>query len=187
MHRAHSAFPKKKLAPCYITPAFSGVPKDMGDKITIGGAHKWAEMLHHPCNLGDPQQKQQSQRKKSKKNSHGVPSPACFYRLTPLGFEPRTLQLPRYCFTTRVWPISNIPLHRGGIHISSNLVFIHYWVILQKQSILSIDTWGGNPFFQPLLSPAKFPVGAFGNHSPALPGENLAGRRGWVGLGWVKA
>ena len=40
---------------CYITPAFSGIPKDMGDKIRIGGAHKWAEMLHHPCILGDPQ------------------------------------------------------------------------------------------------------------------------------------
>ena len=40
---------------CYITPAFSGVPKDKGDKIRIGGAHKWAEMLHHPCILGGPQ------------------------------------------------------------------------------------------------------------------------------------
>ena len=40
---------------CYITPTFSGVPKDMGNKIRIGGAHKWAEMLHHPCILGDPQ------------------------------------------------------------------------------------------------------------------------------------
>ena len=40
---------------CYITPAFSGVPKDMGDKIRIGGAHKWGEMLHHPCILGGPQ------------------------------------------------------------------------------------------------------------------------------------
>ena len=39
---------------CYITPAFAGVPKDMGDKIRIGGAHKWAEMLHHPCILEDP-------------------------------------------------------------------------------------------------------------------------------------
>ena len=40
---------------CYITPTFSGIPKDMGDKIRIGGAHKWAEMLHHPCILGGPQ------------------------------------------------------------------------------------------------------------------------------------
>ena len=40
---------------CYITPAFSGIPKDVGDKIRIGGAHKWVEMLHHPCILGDPQ------------------------------------------------------------------------------------------------------------------------------------
>ena len=40
---------------CYITPAFSGIPKDMGNKIKIGGTHKWAEMLHHPCMIGDPQ------------------------------------------------------------------------------------------------------------------------------------
>ena len=40
---------------CYITPAFSGISKGMGDKIRIGGAHKWAEMLHHPCILGDPE------------------------------------------------------------------------------------------------------------------------------------
>ena len=40
---------------CYITPAFSGIPKCMGDKLRIGGAHKCAEMLHHPCILRDPQ------------------------------------------------------------------------------------------------------------------------------------
>ena len=40
---------------CYITPAFSGVPKVKGDKIRIGGAHKWAERLHHPCILRGPQ------------------------------------------------------------------------------------------------------------------------------------
>ena len=40
---------------CYITPAFSGIPKVKGDKIGIGGAHKWAEMLHHPGILGGPQ------------------------------------------------------------------------------------------------------------------------------------
>ena len=40
---------------CYITPAFSGIPKDIGNKIRIGGAHKWAGMLHHPCILGDRQ------------------------------------------------------------------------------------------------------------------------------------
>ena len=39
-----------------------------GDKITIGclapafwGAHKWAEMLRHPCILDDPQQRGQNQ------------------------------------------------------------------------------------------------------------------------------
>ena len=40
---------------CYVTPAFSGIPRDMRDKIRIGGAHKCAETLHQPCILGDPQ------------------------------------------------------------------------------------------------------------------------------------
>ena len=39
----------------YITPQVSGVPKVKEYKIRIGGAHKWAEMLHNPCILGDPQ------------------------------------------------------------------------------------------------------------------------------------
>ena len=42
---------------CYLTPAFWEVPKDKGEKIRIGGAHKWAEMLHHPYILVDPQSK----------------------------------------------------------------------------------------------------------------------------------
>ena len=46
---------------CYITPAFSGVPKVKGDKIKIGGAHKWAETLHQPCILGDTQSKGDNQ------------------------------------------------------------------------------------------------------------------------------
>ena len=70
---------------CYITPAFSGVPKQ-GDKIkgapqvgriatsplrSAGSpnkgtkskvAHKWAELLHHPCVLGGPQTRGQNQR-----------------------------------------------------------------------------------------------------------------------------
>ena len=70
---------------CYITPAFSGVPKQ-GDKIKgapqVGRIatsplrsrgspnkgtkskvpHKWAELLHHPCVLGGPQTRGQSQR-----------------------------------------------------------------------------------------------------------------------------
>ena len=43
---------------CYITPAFSGVPTK-GTKSKW--AHKWAEMLHHPCILGGPQQRGQNQ------------------------------------------------------------------------------------------------------------------------------
>ena len=38
---------------CYITPAFSGIPKQRGTKSEW--AHKCAEMLHHPCVLGNPQ------------------------------------------------------------------------------------------------------------------------------------
>ena len=41
-----------------------------GDKIRIGGAHMWAEMLHHPCILRDPQQRGQSQTKKKQKNKN---------------------------------------------------------------------------------------------------------------------
>ena len=70
---------------CYITLAFSGVPKQ-GDKVKggpqVGGIatsplrswgsphmgtkskvpHKWAELLHHPCVLGAPNTRGQSQR-----------------------------------------------------------------------------------------------------------------------------
>ena len=35
-----------------------------------------------------------------------------------------------------------MPHHRGGIDIWSNLVFIHYWVLLKELSISSIDTYG---------------------------------------------
>ena len=44
----------------YVTPVLSGVPR-RGDKIrsayltpTFSVAHKWAELLHHPCVLGVP-------------------------------------------------------------------------------------------------------------------------------------
>ena len=53
-----------------------GYPKK-GGKIRIGcltpafwEAHKWAEMLHHPCILGDPQQRGQNQSKKKNKNKN---------------------------------------------------------------------------------------------------------------------
>ena len=70
---------------CYITPAFLGVPKQ-GDKVKGGPqvgtiatsplrsrgspnkgtkskvAHKWTEVLHHPCVLGGPKTRGQSQR-----------------------------------------------------------------------------------------------------------------------------
>ena len=70
---------------CYITPGFSGVPKQ-GDKgkggSQVGGsatslirsrgspnkgtkskvAHKWAEVLHHPCVPGGPQTRRHSHR-----------------------------------------------------------------------------------------------------------------------------
>ena len=49
-------------------------------------------------------------------------------------------------------------MHKGGIDVWSNLVFIHYWFLLEKLSILSIDTWGENQFFRPLLVQAKFPA-----------------------------
>ena len=136
-----------------MDPAFSGVPKVKGDKIRIGRAHKWAEMLHHPCILGGPQSQEEqnqnwwspqvggnatsplhsrgpqsqggtkpelagptsgqkcyitpafsgipnkedkvkAQKQKSKKNKTKISR-----RLTPVGFEPKTFQLQRHCFT----------------------------------------------------------------------------------------
>ena len=53
--------------------------------------------------------------------------------------------------------MSDIPLHRGGIDNWSKLVFIHSWVLLKKLSILSIDTWGENPFFDHLVVQANLP------------------------------
>ena len=47
---------------CYLTPAFSGVPKQ-GDEFKSGflntafsRAHKWAELLHNPYMLKVPKQ-----------------------------------------------------------------------------------------------------------------------------------
>ena len=54
---------------------------------------------------------------------------------------------------------------------------IHYWVLLKKLSILSIDTWGENSFFHPLLIQEKFTSGAFGAHCPALSSQ-FPGRGG---------
>ena len=52
---------------CYVTPAFSGVSKE-GDKIRIGcltptflEAHKLAELLQNPSNLGGPRHRGQNQ------------------------------------------------------------------------------------------------------------------------------
>ena len=63
---------------------------------------------------------------------------------------------------------------------------IHYWVLLKKQSILSIDTWGGKFFFHPLFLQAKFASGAFSADCPALssqfPGRG-GGRRKGSGAG----
>ena len=140
------------------SPCILEDPQRKGDKIGIGcltpafwEAHKWAEMLHHPCILGDPQQRGQSQSKKKNKRNKNKKFPMVSLVL------PVVLQTGPTALPIRVWPISELHLHRGGIHIWSNLVFIHYWVLLNKLSILSIDTWGENPFFHPLLSQAKFP------------------------------
>ena len=65
---------------CYITPAFSGIPKQRGSKSELVnpcllGGHKWAEMLHNPCILGGPQQKGQHQSPpKNKKKQKNFPT-----------------------------------------------------------------------------------------------------------------
>ena len=56
---------------------------------------------------------------------------------------------------TRVWPISDIPLHTGGNPIWSNLLFIHYWVLVKKLSILSIATWYSHMGWKPIFSPSN--------------------------------
>ena len=62
---------------------------------------------------------------------------------------------------------------------------IHYWVLLKKLSTFSIDTWGENSFFHPLLIQAKF--GAFSPRCPALcgqyPGRGGGSRRKGSGAG----
>ena len=112
---------------------------------------------------GSPTKGTKSKQKKSKKNKNKNKNCPMVYpilptalQIAPTGICTVDLQLQRHCFTTRVWPRSDILLHRGGIDILPNLVLIHYWVLLKKLSILSIDTWGGNPFFHPLLSQAEF-------------------------------
>ena len=84
-------------------------------------------------------------------------------KLNPQPLSRRHTTLP-----TRVCAISDVPSSWGGIDIWSNLVFIHYWVLPKNVSILSIDTWGENPFFHPRLDQANFPEGAFSAHGPAL-------------------
>ena len=97
-------------------------------------------MLHNPCILGDPQQKEQHQRtrkiKKQKKISILSTTLFGLLLIAPTGNGTHDL----IALPTRVWAISDIPLHRGGIHIWSMLVFIHHWVLVKKWSILSTDT-----------------------------------------------
>ena len=143
-------------------PCILGDPQRKGGRIRIGGAHKWAYYITPAFsgipNKGDKVKAKKSKKKQKEKFSPGVPDPAyspaerTHWVLNPGPSSCRGIALP-----TRVWPISDIPLHGGGIHIWNNLVFIHYWVLLKKLGILSIDTWGENPFFHPLLSQAKFP------------------------------
>ena len=70
----------KKGRNCYVTPAFSGIPNaKRRDKIrsayltpTFAVAQKWAELLHNPCCLGDPQ------RQAREENQKCLPHP-CLY------------------------------------------------------------------------------------------------------------
>ena len=82
-------------------------------------------------------QKKKKEKNKKQKFSHGVPEPAYSRADRPhWGLNPGPSSCRGTALPTRVWPISDIPLHRGGIHIWSNLVFIHYLVPLKKLSIL---------------------------------------------------
>ena len=108
---------------------------------------------------GTQSKQKKRQNKQKQKFSHDILGPACSlvdclqWGLNPGGCNCRGTALP-----TRVWPFCDVPLHRGGIDIWSNLVFIHHWVLLKKPSILSIDTWGENPFFHSTKS-SKYALG----------------------------
>ena len=59
-------------------------------------AYKWAEMLRHPCILGDPQQRAQSKKKKRKRKKKFPAVPLILpviLQIDPPGFGPRTFQL----------------------------------------------------------------------------------------------
>ena len=185
----------QKRAEMLHPPCILGGPQTNGDKIRIGclnpafwGTHKWAEMPRQRCFLRDTQQRRQKQstKKTKKTKTKNFPWHLCpflwSHRLLPQRFEPKFVQLQGHCCTTRVQAISDTPVHKGGIHIWSNLVFIHYWVLLKKLSILSIDTWGENPFFHPVLIQANFASRAFGAHGPALYSQ-FPGRGGGRGGG----
>ena len=140
-----------------MNPAFLGIP-NKGDKI-------------------------KALKKQKQKISYGVLDPAyspadCSH----LGLNPWLFSCTGIALPTRIWAISDTLLHKDGIHIWSNLVFIHYWVLLKTLSILSIDTWGENPFFHPLLIQAKFASGAFGAHGPALSSQFPGRGGGGVGV-----
>ena len=66
----------------YVSKPFGGARGGEGVCLTLAflGGHKWAEMLHNPCILGDPQQRGQHQstrknKKKKEKIFHLVPDP----------------------------------------------------------------------------------------------------------------
>ena len=111
---------------------------------------------------GSPTKGTRSNKKKQKNKNKNCPMLSLILptdlQMTPLGFEPRTFQLQRHCFTTRVWPNSDIPLHRGGIHIWSNLVFIHYWVILKTEHF-EYRHMGWIPIFSPSTKSSKISLG----------------------------
>ena len=118
---ASGAPPRPNLG--YITPAFSRIPKQRGDKIRIGclipafwGAHKWAKMLHNPCILGDPKKKTTSKHKeKQKKNKKisliSTPSQDVFLNAHPIQTLDKvtlvnTVVLPRLLYRSESFPLT---------------------------------------------------------------------------------
>ena len=119
---------------------------------------RWAEMLHSPCILGDPQTKKDN---------------IIIGFLTPT-FWGGGGASGQKCYITPAF--SGVHNKKDNIKAQKKINKINFFLfpepilllLLKKLSILSIDTWGEKPLLDPLAVPANLPWGAFGGDGPAL-------------------
>ena len=181
----------QKRAETLHHPCILGGSQTNGDKIRIGclnpaflGSHKWAKCYLNPAfsgipNKGDKNKALKRQKKQKKqKISHGGLDPSCgpvdcpHWAFNPGPFSCRGSALPLGYGPSLTHLCTGVVFIFGPIWSSSIIAFSS-----KKLSILSIDTWGENPFFHRLLIQAKFASGAFGAHGPALSSQ-FPGRGG---------